>query len=350
MHIWDIRMYATVCTFMYEFVCMCDSVHIFGTIEKKKSTHTSVSSAEWFGHQINRLECKRAKHALGMLTRVWNIPSSYFHNLWTFPWMNGTRLCARLRKRLLVNMYWLCGGVAVAVVRWYCEWWFGRMESSKLVSVPSFSVFHVSLSSSISYPFCSPSPSLCVPLFSPRHPSVNQGPVSWQAQSCPAQGFLNGLTPCTPRKQRPHFINLSPRGNSFPAWQPDLYLRAVWGFVGQWGSESVWCGTVINSACDQISQKHIKMPLILPIRSRPLSKYIKGQSQQVSSCQGRRAGGRGEEDRWVGEWMRRKNEKGEQGWAINRTTNKEEELLREWQTDTGHHPSLSFGPASITLS
>lgn len=48
-------------------------------------------------------------------------------------------------------------------------------------------------------------------------PSVSQGAVSWQAQSEAALGILNGLTPSGPCKQSPHFINLSPRGNSFPA-------------------------------------------------------------------------------------------------------------------------------------
>lgn len=70
-------------------------------------------------------------------------------------------------------------------------------------------------------------------------PISQQGSVRWQAQSCPAEGFLNGLTPCTPCKQRPHFINLNPHGNSFPAWQPDLSpLGAAQGSVEkvrEWG-------------------------------------------------------------------------------------------------------------------
>lgn len=132
-------------------------------------------------------------------------------------WINGTKMWARVRKKCLPL-------------------------------AASFSVFFMSL---------------CTPIQYPIHPlsRTHTLPSVWQAKSYPALGFLNGLTPCATRDQGPHFINLSLHGNSFPAWQPlPPGSERVCGTV----REGRLCsGAVINSACDQTSRKHIKMPLIL---------------------------------------------------------------------------------------
>lgn len=58
----------------------------------------------------------------------------------------------------------------------------------------------------------------------------------------------------------------------------------------------VRCGTVINSACDQTSQKHIKMPLILapPFQGPSPNKSRAGPSRLAAAKTGGLAG---EEDR-----------------------------------------------------
>lgn len=97
-------------------------------------------------------------------------------------------------------------------------WWTGQREfvlqygknKTKQLFFPVFGCLFQVRCTTVQYP-------IHPALFSLTCPSVSQGPVSWQAQSCPALGFFNGLTPCPPCKQRPHFINLSPHGNSFPA-------------------------------------------------------------------------------------------------------------------------------------